>query len=188
MVSLRRIHWLPGVQREIRPQQPHANSSGWRSRISDKDIQTQTGLGVGLLPLGTDPRPLWFWYASRGAYRLAADTLHLFRAIRPCRLVQLREVDKSKWDRKGIAYVDYQLSDGKRRQLQARRLCLRTQADGRDPRTHRAGTAANGRGAASMKPQPQKLVRTKFTMTELVRFDLEKKKPGAMTPGFVRRM
>ncbi len=77
---------------------------------SDSDIKLQRGLGVGLLPLGII-LAVWFWYASRGAYRLEGDTLHV-PGHPPVPLTAIREVDKTRWDRKGIACIDYELANG----------------------------------------------------------------------------
>lgn len=77
---------------------------------SDTDIQIQQGLGFGLLPLGII-LGTWFFYSSRGAYRLSGNTLSI-PGHPPVPLEAVRDIDKSKWDRKGIAYVDYELPDG----------------------------------------------------------------------------
>jgi len=77
---------------------------------SDSDIQLQRGLGIALLPLGL-VLSIWFWYASRGAYRLVGETLSI-PGHPPIAFSAITEIDKSKWERKGIAYVSYQLPDG----------------------------------------------------------------------------
>jgi hypothetical protein len=50
----------------------------------------------------------WFLYTSRGEYRLSGDTLTV-PGHPPVPLQFIRSLDKSFWDRKGIAYIDYEL-------------------------------------------------------------------------------
>lgn len=76
----------------------------------DRDIQIQKYLGFSLLPLGI-VLGIWFFYGSRGAYRLSGDIVSI-PGHPPVPLQAVRDIDKTKWDRKGIAYVDYELSDG----------------------------------------------------------------------------
>ncbi len=76
----------------------------------DRDIQIQKYLGFSLLPLGI-VLGFWFFYSSRGAYRLTGDVLSI-PGHPPVPLQAVRDIDKTKWDRKGIAYVDYELPDG----------------------------------------------------------------------------
>jgi hypothetical protein len=77
---------------------------------TDTDIRLQKTLGsllppAGLLFLG------WTLYRSRGAYRLQRDVLSV-PGHPDVPLDAIRAMDKSKWDRKGIAYVEYDLSPG----------------------------------------------------------------------------
>lgn len=60
--------------------------------------------GVGLLA--------WTLYNSRGAYRLAGDTLSV-PGHPDVPLSAITQIDKSKWDRKGIAHLSYALPDGR---------------------------------------------------------------------------
>ncbi len=87
-----------------------AEQHSMKIRHTAMDIQIQQGLGVGLLPLGVI-LGIWFFYSSRGAYRLSGNVLSI-PGHPPVPLEAIRDVDKSKWDRKGIAYVDYELPDG----------------------------------------------------------------------------
>lgn len=74
---------------------------------SDFDIRLQKILACSLPPVGI-ALLAWTLYNSRGVYRLRGDVLSVpghpdvpFDAI--------RAIDKSKWDRKGIAYVEYEV-------------------------------------------------------------------------------
>lgn len=49
----------------------------------------------------------WALYNSRGQYRFVDRTLHV-PGHPPVPLTAIRTIDKTKWDRKGIAYIDYQ--------------------------------------------------------------------------------
>ena len=60
--------------------------------------------GLGLLG--------WTLYNSRGAYRLRGDVLSV-PGHPDVPLSSVTQIDKSKWDRKGIAYLDYALPDGR---------------------------------------------------------------------------
>jgi hypothetical protein len=85
---------LPADQRAVK-NKPH----------SDLDILIQKVLALGLTPLG--PVLLaWFLYRSRGEYRLADGVLHV-PGNPPVPLTGIRSIDKAKWDRKGIAWVEY---------------------------------------------------------------------------------
>ena len=71
------------------------------------DIPLQRILG-GALPLAGIGLLCWALYNSRGAYRFADDTLHA--PGHPAVPVDaIRQIDKQKWDRKGIAYIDYEV-------------------------------------------------------------------------------
>lgn len=72
---------------------------------TDLDIQIQKGLGLGLTLLA----PICFgifMYRSRGSYRLEGETLSV-PGHPPVQFSQIVELDKSLWDRKGIAKVTY---------------------------------------------------------------------------------
>jgi hypothetical protein len=74
---------------------------------SDLDIRVQRAIGYTLPPLGF-ALIVWTFYRSRGAYLLDGETLHA--PGHPAVPVDaIRQIDKSKWERKGIAYLDYDL-------------------------------------------------------------------------------
>lgn len=80
-------------------------------RYGGKDLLLQRGLGVALPPAGI-ALLIWTLYNSRGAYRLSGETLHV-PGHPPVPLGAIRRIDKRLWDRKGIAFIDYEL-DGAR--------------------------------------------------------------------------
>lgn len=71
------------------------------------DIPLNQALGVLLPPLALATL-LWALYNSRGSYRLAANTLYV-PGHPPVSLDAIVRLDKRKWDKKGIAYIDYEL-------------------------------------------------------------------------------
>ena len=79
------------------------------TKHSDTDLVMQRALAVTLpvLALGIIG---WLLFNSRGCYRLANDVLYA-PGHPPVPLSAIREIDKSKWDKKGIAYLDYELDD-----------------------------------------------------------------------------
>jgi hypothetical protein len=80
---------------------------------SQSDINLQRILAVVLPPLAIGMLG-WTLYNSRGAYRLSGDTLRV-PGHPPVPLNSITQIDLSKWDRKGIAYLDYELPTGKGR-------------------------------------------------------------------------
>ena len=78
---------------------------------SSSDILLQKILGVSLPPLGIGLLA-WALYASRGAYRLTGRTLHV-PGHPPVTFDQITRIDKRLWDRKGIAYLDYEGSSNR---------------------------------------------------------------------------
>jgi hypothetical protein len=58
----------------------------------------------------------WTLYRSRGAYRLAGDVLSV-PGHPDVPLAAITTIDKSKWDRKGIAKIDYELPTGAKGKL-----------------------------------------------------------------------
>lgn len=72
------------------------------------DILFQKLCGIGLPILGILTL-LWALYNSRGVYRLAQRTLSV-PGHPPVPLDKVLTVDKNLWDRKGIAYVDYEIN------------------------------------------------------------------------------
>jgi hypothetical protein len=65
-------------------------------------------VGIGLL--------IWTLYNSRGEYRLAGDVLSV-PGHPDVPLDQVTQIDKSNWDRKGIAHLDYALPTGQKGRL-----------------------------------------------------------------------
>ena len=74
------------------------------------DIPLQRILGV-TLPLAGVALLCWALYNSRGTYRFADNTLYA-PGHPPVPVDAIRQIDKQKWDRKGIAYLDYELTGG----------------------------------------------------------------------------
>jgi hypothetical protein len=77
---------------------------------TDLDIRWQKILAVAL-PIGGVLFLIWTLFNSRGAYQLQGSTLSV-PGHPPVQLTEITEVDGSKWDRKGIAYVHYQTAGG----------------------------------------------------------------------------
>jgi hypothetical protein len=73
-------------------------------------IALQKFLGIAL-PIGGVGLIAWTLYSSRGAYRLAGDVLSV-PGHPEVPLSSVTQIDKSKWDRKGIAKLDYELPTG----------------------------------------------------------------------------
>ena len=67
-------------------------------------------LGV-LLPSVSLPIFIWLMYRSRGAYRLADGTLSI-RGHEPVPVDRIVALDKSRFEAKGVAVVEYQKPDG----------------------------------------------------------------------------
>lgn len=76
---------------------------------SEFDIRLQQRLAMALIPLAPILLGV-FLYRSRGVYRLSGTTLYV-PGHPPVPFEAIVELDQSKWKRKGIAYVDYQLPD-----------------------------------------------------------------------------
>ena len=77
---------------------------------SDLDIWFQKALGSTLPPLGIGLL-CWTLYRSRGAYRMHGDVVSV-PGHPDVRLDAVRQMDMSKWDRKGIARVEYERGPG----------------------------------------------------------------------------
>jgi hypothetical protein len=76
---------------------------------TDTDIMLNKVLGVVLPPMGLIILG-WAIYSSRGEYRLENGVLHV-PGHPPVPLESIHSINRESWDRKGIAYVDYDLSD-----------------------------------------------------------------------------
>lgn len=74
------------------------------------DLRLQRLIAIGL-PLFGAGVLAWTFYRSRGQYRLADDVLEV-PGHPPVPLASITAVDDSKWKRKGILYVEYQLPGG----------------------------------------------------------------------------
>ncbi len=81
------------------------------SRHSDTDLLIQRALGWSLPPLGI-ALLIWTFYNSRGTLRYKDGTLYI-PGHPPVPLSAIDAVDRRLWDRKGIAYLNYTLPDGK---------------------------------------------------------------------------
>lgn len=79
------------------------------------DLRLQRILGYALPPVGVFLLG-WALYRSRGEYRLDNQTLYV-PGHPPVPLDSVRRVDKSLWERKGIARIGYELADGTRGEL-----------------------------------------------------------------------
>ncbi len=77
---------------------------------SSSDILLQKVLAFSLPPVGIGLLA-WALYNSRGSYRLSGRTLHA-PGHPPVPFDQITRIDKRLWDRKGIAFVDYE-ADGR---------------------------------------------------------------------------
>ena len=75
------------------------------------DIPFNQVFGIGLPPLALLllARSL---YSCRGEYRLGEDDVLHLPGHPPVPLSAVTALDRGKWDRKGIAHLDYQLPDG----------------------------------------------------------------------------
>jgi len=93
---------------------PVANPKDSPSRDS-ASIGLQKFLGVAL-PIAGVGLIAWTLYSSRGAYRLAGDVLSVPGHL-DVPLAGITQIDKSKWDRKGIAKLDYELPTGQKGRL-----------------------------------------------------------------------
>jgi hypothetical protein len=79
---------------------------------SDMDILMQKVLAFVLIPGGV-ALLAWSFYQSRGEYRLADNVLHV-PGHPPVPLDAVRAIDKTRWERKGIAQLDYELTGGQK--------------------------------------------------------------------------
>jgi hypothetical protein len=79
------------------------------SQHSDTDLLMQKVLAVALPPFGLFVLA-WALYYSRGAYRLDDHVLTV-PGHPPIPLDAIRSIDRTDWDRKGIAWINYELGD-----------------------------------------------------------------------------
>jgi hypothetical protein len=78
------------------------------------DIFWNQLLGIVFPPLGLAALA-YFLYGSRGQYRLSGQTLHV-PGHEPIPVEAITVIDKSRWERKGIARIEYE-KDGKQGSL-----------------------------------------------------------------------
>jgi hypothetical protein len=89
---------------------PHWTESHPREKAkTDTDIMLNKVLGVVLPPMGLIILG-WAVYSSRGEYRLENGILRV-PGHPPVPLEKIQSIKREVWDRKGIAYVDYDLGD-----------------------------------------------------------------------------
>lgn len=96
-----------GWVRYPREQAMHRENPKTGKPHTDTDIKLQKVLGTTLPPAGILFLG-WTLYRSRGAYRLAGNVLSV-PGHPDVPLDAIRAMDKSRWDRKGIACVDYEV-------------------------------------------------------------------------------
>jgi hypothetical protein len=89
--------------------EPYHNEAG---------ILINQALGI-IFPLISLPAFIWLMYRSRGEYRLEGTTLSL-PGQAPIAFDRIRSMDKSNWDRKGHAVVEFDGADGKPAQFTLR--------------------------------------------------------------------
>jgi hypothetical protein len=98
------VNW-PAEQARFAAMTPRQQAQATRPH-TDMDILIQRGLAIVLIPLA----PLllaWFLHRSRGEIRLSNNTL-LAPGHPPVPLDAIRQLDMGSWERKGIAYVEYE--------------------------------------------------------------------------------
>jgi len=98
--------WARMDERINRPTKPPHEQSG---------VLFNQVFGVALTSLSI-PILAWRSYRSRGAYRLAGDKVEV-PGHPPVSFSQIRSLDLVRWDRKGIAVVDYTMPSGQVNQL-----------------------------------------------------------------------
>lgn len=76
------------------------------------DIPFNQVIGIVLPPLAIIFL-IWILYNSRGEYRLEGTTLSV-PGHPPVPFENVTEIDKRLWDKKGIAYISYDLGNGRR--------------------------------------------------------------------------
>ena len=88
------------IEAELRNLKHHTNT----------DLLIQKLLAFGLPPLGLFVL-IWSLFHSRGQYRLEQNTLNV-PGHPPIPLDTIRSIDRTDWDRKGIAWINYELPSG----------------------------------------------------------------------------
>jgi len=100
-----------------------------RAPHSDNDIFLNQAMGV-TCPVIAVALLAWLMYRSRGEYRLSGQTLHV-PGHPPVPLERIKTLDKSRWDRKGVAAVEYDLRDGQTAVLSLRDMVYQRAATDR---------------------------------------------------------
>ncbi len=92
------------------PKENHEQvSQGKAPAHSETDMRLQKIIGYALVPIGV-LLLIRAHLTTRGQYQLTADdTLHV-PGHPPVPVDAIREIDEAKWDRKGIAYITYELN------------------------------------------------------------------------------
>lgn len=123
------VSWPAANQRavELRQQRADAEKAGQRDRVNE--INSELGkitehnhasvllnqiLGVALPPLGAFML-FWSLRSSRGEIRLTPDDVLHAPGHPPVPIDAMTSLDRRLWDRKGIAWVEYELDGGKAR-------------------------------------------------------------------------
>ena len=83
-----------------------AKKSKMHKEYTPADILIQKCLAIVLPILGL-AYGIWTWHATRGRYRLVGNTLEM-PGHGEIPLSDIRSVDKTRWERKGIAVITYQ--------------------------------------------------------------------------------
>ena len=87
-----------------------ARAQNQKEPHNEKSIQLQRQLGYALPPIGLIMLG-WFLYRSRGEIRLSGDVVNV-PGHPPIPLQSIQRIDKRKWDRKGIAVIEYAGENG----------------------------------------------------------------------------
>ncbi len=91
---------------------PEDKRGDYHKPHSEFDILLQQRLAIGLI-LAAPVLLAFFLYRSRGVYRLSGNTLYV-PGHPPVPFENMAALDKSKWQRKGIAYVNYKIPDSQK--------------------------------------------------------------------------
>ena len=87
------------------PKELKEELSKMREAYTETDILIQKLLAFSL-PFAGLAYGIWTYRATRGRYRLAGHTLEI-PGHNPIEMVDIQRIDKTRWDRKGIAVVAY---------------------------------------------------------------------------------
>jgi hypothetical protein len=93
-----------GDQRQL--EELKTKLAGMHKPYNEADLLIQKLLACGLPVIGLG-YGLWTLLVTRGQIRVEGHTLHVPGA-EPIEFVDIRHIDKARWDRKGIAVIHYQ--------------------------------------------------------------------------------